>query len=239
MVQIKKPKRKLSTSQRMRKQIADWEGDHFAQQNDLYNGDAIGAHEAILNNLLNGDFSHIDQNTYDAMSSYVYNTRLDTARQMAEAWNRYRYNPTDDNYNSFVQSFNAGYNNDKHSGLRVRRDFERSLLTPIPEDQKNYPVYYPTLLDTNYDQARAQQLGYARGDNGHYASRDQRTGDILKYPSHPTFGMALYKELGSGYLPVKRKKGKFKANTQPTPMRQWMDRTFNKPILGPLINEEE
>lgn len=95
----------------------------------------------------------------------------------------------------------------------------------------SHPVYYPTLLDTNYDQARAQQLGYARGDNGHYNSRDYLTGDILKYPSHPTFGMALYKDMGEGYLPVKRKKGKLKANTQPTPIRQWMDDTFRQPVI--------
>ena len=93
---------------------------------------------------------------YDAMSSYVYNTKLNAAKQMADAWNRYRYNPTDENYGNFVQSFSAGYDNNKHGGLRVRRDFERSLLTPIPENQRNYPVRYPELIDTNYDQARAQ-----------------------------------------------------------------------------------
>jgi hypothetical protein len=43
--------------------------------------------------------------------------------------------------------------------------------------------------------------------------------------------MALYKDLGEGYLPVKRKKGKLKANTQPTPMRQWMDGAFRQPVI--------
>ena len=71
---------------------------------------------------------------YDAMSSYMYNTKLNAAKQMTDAWNRYRHNPTDENYDDFVQSFSAGYNNNKHRGLRIRRDFERSLLTPIPED---------------------------------------------------------------------------------------------------------
>lgn len=67
--------------------------------------------------------------------------------------------------------------------------------------------------DTNYDMMRAIQLGYGAGEDGHYPSRDYVTGDILKYPSHPTFGKALYADMGEGYLPVKRRKGKLKANT--------------------------
>lgn len=180
-------------------------------------------------------------------SNYVL---ADAFKRYAE--NPYRYNPGQKNYVPMLNDIRYELSGEKqlqdYWNTRGQYEYARGRKEGISEPEfddgkepadDNYPVYYPTLLDTNYDQARAQQLGYVRGANGHYNSRDYRTGDILKYPSHPTFGMALYKELKSGYLPVKRRKGKLKANTQPTPMRQWMDRTFNKPMLGPLTNEEE
>ena len=89
----------------------------------------------------------------------------------------------------------------------------------------------PKVLDDNYDTFTAVLRGYNADETGHWPSRDYVTGDILKQPSHPTFGKALYADMGEGYLPVKRKKGKLKANTQPTPMRQWMDNTFKQPVI--------
>ena len=225
---IKKPT-KYRSSQKMRNYIANVEAKHFAEQNRRFGGDAIAAKELELNQALGDSLSYVDNDTYDAMLSYWYNTKRDSGKAMIDAWRRYYANPTDGGFYAFKNSFNAGYDDEQNPGLRDRRNFERSLIKPIhdlsaPESQLPY-------RDSNYDMNRAVQLGYGAGEDGHYPSRDYITGDILKYPSHPTFGKALYADLGEGYLPVKRKKGKLKANTQPTPMRQWMDNTFKQPVI--------
>ena len=97
----------------------------------------------------------------------------------------------------------------------AEKELKRRLKWTAPkfEDGKDTAIY-PTLIDTNYDQYRAQQLGYGPADNGHYPSRDRITGDILKYPQHPTFLKALLDDARLLYLPTKdRKKGRSRTDT--------------------------
>lgn len=56
--------------------------------------------------------------------------------------------------------------------------------------------------DQYYDYKTAEEVGnmYDPGTQ-HWASRDPRTGMILKNPKHPTFGMAIRGDQSSGYAP--------------------------------------
>lgn len=56
--------------------------------------------------------------------------------------------------------------------------------------------------DQYYDYKTAEEVGnmYDPGTQ-HWASRDPRTGMILKNPKHPTFGMAIREDMASGYSP--------------------------------------
>ena len=51
----------------------------------------------------------------------------------------------------------------------------------------------------DYDQARANQLGYTPDETGHYPSRDYETGRYLKSVAHPTVSKSIYTDMGLGY----------------------------------------
>lgn len=126
--------------------------------------------------------------------------------------------------------------NEKQSKIAEKELKRRLKVTPPKfEDGKNQ-VIYPTLTDINYDQYRAQQLGYTPGSNGHYPSRDHITGDILKYPQHPTFLKALLDDARLGYYPVKdHKKGRsrtatWKGNEQILNQYRYFDNSY----IGPF-----
>lgn len=100
----------------------------------------------------------------------------------------------------------------------AEKELKRKLRKPRYDDGKDSeninPVIYPTLIDRDYDLARAQQLGYVQGENGHLPSRDYVTGDILKSPSHPTFLPALLDDAAMGYYPTKdHKPGRSRTDT--------------------------
>lgn len=54
----------------------------------------------------------------------------------------------------------------------------------------------------DYNMKRALELGYGPDQNGHWPSRDYRTGEILKSPSHPTFHLGLDADRAEGYRPM-------------------------------------
>ena len=53
--------------------------------------------------------------------------------------------------------------------------------------------------NTDYDQARANQLGYERDNKGHLSTRDVETGRFLKSPAHPTVSKAIWGDMNMGY----------------------------------------
>lgn len=56
--------------------------------------------------------------------------------------------------------------------------------------------------DQYYDYKTAEEVGNMYDPRTqHWASRDPRTGMILKNPKHPTFGMAIREDQSSGYTP--------------------------------------
>lgn len=56
--------------------------------------------------------------------------------------------------------------------------------------------------DQYYDYRTAEEVGDMYDPKSkHWASRDPRTGMILKNPKHPTFGMAIREDQSSGYAP--------------------------------------
>ena len=56
--------------------------------------------------------------------------------------------------------------------------------------------------DQYYDYRTAEEVGDMYDPKSkHWASRDPRTGIILKNPKHPTFGMAIREDQSSGYAP--------------------------------------
>lgn len=65
---------------------------------------------------------------------------------------------------------------------------------------------YPLRTSRDYDDARAYELGYEPGEDGHMPSRDYKTGRYLKSAGHPTESLAVYTDLGMGY-DVYRKNG--------------------------------
>lgn len=87
-------------------------------------------------------------------------------------------------------------------------------------------VIYPMLTDSNYDQIRAIELGYKQNLNDHYPTRDYITGDILKYPMHPTFIKGLIEDAKLGYYPsIKHKPGR--SNTQTWKGNDYINNKFN------------
>lgn len=176
-----------------------------------------------MNNEIEWEYKH---GILDKNKRKIYNPN----DLLADAFMRYKENPKMYNYGQksyqgMVERIGDEVWNEPQIQEYWNKNGQKQYLRGMKEADPNWQ------RDTNYDMMRAMQLGYVADEKGHYSSRDEVTGDILKYPSHPTFGMALYGELGEGYLPVKRKKGKLKANTQPTPMRQWMDNTFKQPVI--------
>lgn len=53
--------------------------------------------------------------------------------------------------------------------------------------------------NTDYDQARANQLGYTPDENNHLPTRDYETGRFLKSPAHPTVSLGVWGDMNMGY----------------------------------------
>ena len=65
-------------------------------------------------------------------------------------------------------------------------------------DEGKDPYLYPP---TNYDYVQARDLGDQPGDDGHWPSRNYKTGRYLKSPTHPTLYKGIISDNSLGYYP--------------------------------------
>ena len=134
---------KYRVSNRMRKQIATWEGSDFAGQNRKFKGDAIGAKERELRQLMGRTYNYLNDNQRDSLNSIYYNSRVDTFKNAFGKWFKNLNNAVDRGderafNNSLVgirQSMTVGANRKGMSGLTKRRAWEQDWFgNPIPMD---------------------------------------------------------------------------------------------------------
>lgn len=134
---------KYRVSNRMRRQIATWEGSDFAGQNRRFKGDAIGAKERELRRMMGRTYNYLNDNQRDSLNSIYYNSRVDTFKNAFGKWFRNLNNAVDRGderaFNNSLagirQSMTVGENRKGMSGLAKRRAWERNWFgNPIPMD---------------------------------------------------------------------------------------------------------
>lgn len=135
--------KKYRVSNRMRKQIATWEGSDFAGQNRKFKGDAIGAKERELRQLMGRTYNYLNDNQRDSLNSIYYNSRVDTFKNNFGKWFRNLNDAVDRGderaFNNSLagirQSMTTGANRKGMSGLAKRRAWEQDWFgNPIPTD---------------------------------------------------------------------------------------------------------
>lgn len=128
-------------SNRMRRQIATWEGSDFAGQNRKFKGDAIGAKERELRRIMGRTYNYLNDNQRDSLNSIYYNSRVDTFKNAFGKWFRNLNSAVDRGderaFNNSLagirQSMTIGANRKGMSGLAKRRVWERNWFgNPIP-----------------------------------------------------------------------------------------------------------
>lgn len=134
---------KYRVSNRMRRQIATWEGSDFAGQNRRFKGDAIGAKERELRRIMGRTYNYLNDNQRDSLNSIYYNSRVDTFKNAFGKWFRNLNSAVDRGderaFNNSLagirQSMTVGENRKGMSGLAKRRAWERNWFgNPIPMD---------------------------------------------------------------------------------------------------------
>lgn len=134
---------KYRVSNRMRRQIATWEGSDFAGQNRKFKGDAIGAKERELRRIMGRTYNYLNDNQRDSLNSIYYNSRVDTFKNTFGKWFRNLNSAVDRGderaFNNSLagirQSMTVGENRQGMSGLAKRRAWERNWFgNPIPMD---------------------------------------------------------------------------------------------------------
>ena len=134
---------KYRVSNRMRRQIATWEGSDFAGQNRKFKGDAIGAKERELRQIMGRTYNYLTDNQRDSLNSIYYNSRVDTFKNRFGKWFRNLNDAVDRGderaFNNSLagirQSMTIGENRQGMSGLAKRRAWERNWFgNPIPMD---------------------------------------------------------------------------------------------------------
>lgn len=132
---------KYRVSNRMRRQIATWEGSDFAGQNRRFKGDAIGAKERELRRMMGRTYNYLNDNQRDSLNSIYYNSRVDTFKNAFGKWFRNLNSAVDRGderaFNNSLagirQSMTIGANRQGMSGLAKRRAWERNWFgNPIP-----------------------------------------------------------------------------------------------------------
>lgn len=132
---------KYRVSNRMRRQIATWEGSDFAGQNRRFNGDAIGAKERELRRMMGRTYNYLNDNQRDSLNSIYYNSRVDIFKNAFGKWFRNLNSAVDRGderaFNNSLagirQSMTVGENRKGMSGLAKRRAWERNWFgNPIP-----------------------------------------------------------------------------------------------------------
>lgn len=130
-------------SNRMRRQIATWEGSDFAGQNRKFKGDAIGAKERELRRIMGRTYNYLNDNQRDSLNSIYYNSRVDTFKNAFGKWFRNLNSAVDRGderaFNNSLagirQNMTVGENRKGMSGLAKRRAWERNWFgNPIPTD---------------------------------------------------------------------------------------------------------
>lgn len=128
-------------SNRMRRQIATWEGSDFAGQNRKFKGDAIGAKERELRRIMGRTYNYLNDNQRDSLNSIYYNSRVNTFKNAFGKWFRNLNSAVDRGderaFNNSLagirQSMTIGANRKGMSGLAKRRAWERNWFgNPIP-----------------------------------------------------------------------------------------------------------
>lgn len=134
---------KYRVSNRMRRQIATWEGSDFAGQNRKFKGDAIGAKERELRQIMGRTYNYLNDNQRDSLNSIYYNSRVDTFKNRFSKWFRNLNDAVDRGderaFNNSLagirQSMTIGENRKDMSGLAKRRAWERNWFgNHIPMD---------------------------------------------------------------------------------------------------------
>ena len=134
---------KYRVSNRMRRQIATWEGSDFAGQNRRFKGDAIGAKERELRRIMGRTYNYLNDNQRDSLNSIYYNSRVDTFKNKFTKWFKNLNDAVDRGderaFNNSLagirQSMTIGENRQGMSGLAKRRAWERNWFgNPIPMD---------------------------------------------------------------------------------------------------------
>ena len=129
-------------SNRMRRQIATWEGSDFVGQNRKFKGDAIGAKERELRRIMGRTYNYLNDNQRDSLNSIYYNSRVDTFKNAFGKWFRNLNSAVDRGderaFNNSLagirQSMTIGENRQGMSGLVKRRAWERNWFgNPIPK----------------------------------------------------------------------------------------------------------
>lgn len=132
---------KYRVSNRMRRQIATWEGSDFAGQNRKFKGDAIGAKERELRRIMGRTYNYLNDNQRDSLNSIYYNSRVDTFKNAFGKWFRNLNSAVDRGderaFNNSLagirQSMTVGANRKGMSGLAKRRAWEQDWFgNPIP-----------------------------------------------------------------------------------------------------------
>lgn len=132
---------KYRVSNRMRRQIATWEGSDFAGQNRRFKGDAIGAKERELRRMMGRTYNYLNDNQRDSLNSIYYNSQVDTFKNAFGKWFRNLNSAVDRGderaFNNSLagirQSMTVGENRKGMSGLAKRRAWERNWFgNPIP-----------------------------------------------------------------------------------------------------------
>lgn len=132
---------KYRVSNRMRRQIATWEGSDFAGQNRRFKGDAIGAKERELRRIMGRTYNYLNDNQRDSLNSIYYNSRVDTFKNAFGKWFRNLNSAVDRGderaFNNSLcgirQSMTVGENRKGMSSLAKRRAWERNWFgNPIP-----------------------------------------------------------------------------------------------------------
>ena len=135
--------KKYRVSNRMRRQIATWEGSDFAGQNRKFNGDAIGSKERELRQIMGRTYNYLNDNQRDSLNSIYYNSRVDTFKNRFSKWFKNLNDAVDRGderaFNNSLagirQSMTIGENRQGMSGLAKRRAWERNWFgNPIPMD---------------------------------------------------------------------------------------------------------
>lgn len=130
-------------SNRMRRQIATWEGSDFAGQNRKFKGDAISAKERELRQIMGRTYNYLNDNQRDSLNSIYYNSRVDTFKNRFGKWFRNLNDAVDRGderaFNNSLagirQSMTIGENRKDMNGLAKRRAWERNWFgNPIPMD---------------------------------------------------------------------------------------------------------